>query len=95
MEIYCNNKLTIVSEEAFEQPKSKGANRCSTVLEDDDFTKCYNLVLSQFTFIFLFVLSGKFSVEGRYAFVKDSSFLIQILCVDILRSVSRSAGRGL
>jgi hypothetical protein len=40
METYCNNKLTIVSEEAFGQPKSNGVNRCSTVLDDgvDDFT---------------------------------------------------------
>jgi hypothetical protein len=63
--------------------------------DDDDFTQHSNLVLRQFTPIFLFVLSGKVSVEGKYAFVNDSSFLMQILCVDIFRSVSRPTVRGL
>lgn len=67
----------------------KGVNRCSTVLDDDvdDFTQYSTLVLRQFISIFLFVLAGKVSVEGNHAFVNDISFSMQILCVDILRSV--------
>jgi hypothetical protein len=89
MEVYCSNKLTVVSEEAFGRPKSKGVNRCSTVLDDDvdDFTQYFTLVPSQFTPSFLFVLTGKVSVEGKHAFVNNSSFSMQILYVDILRSV--------
>lgn len=87
--VYCSNKLTIVSEEAFGQPKSKGVNRYSTVLDDDvdDFTQYSTLVLRQFISNFLFVLTGKVSVEGKHAFVNDISFSMQILRVDILRSV--------
>ena len=59
------------------------------MLDDDvdDFTQYSTLVLRQFISIFLFVLAGKVSVEGNHAFVNDISFSMQILCVDILRSV--------
>ena len=52
------------------------------VLDDDvdDFTQYSTLVLRQFTSSFLFVLIGKVFVEGKYAFVNDSSFSLQILC---------------
>jgi hypothetical protein len=97
MEVNCNNKLKIVSEDAFGQPKSKGVNRCSTVVDDDidNFTQYSTLVLRHFTSSFLFALTGKVSFVGKYAYLNDSSFSIQSLCMDILCSVSRPNVRSL
>jgi hypothetical protein len=59
------------------------------VLDDDvdNFTRYSTLVLRQFKSSFLFVLTGKSSVEGKLTFVNDSSYSIQILYVDILHFV--------